>query len=515
MVHQAPPELIRARQLWVQEKFDQSVALFDRAVSLYPDNFHVLIDAARIHGQYFNHPRMEKLITQLTESHSNDAQLHLQVGMTYRMAYRPHSAIKHLKKSVRLHANNPMAYLELAIIYERLGRLPEANTALKRCFKYSPNLPESLAVQARVLTRQKRIKEAARLLKKIISLPEDAVDVNTCAYAAADYAKLLEQQGDLELAINVLKRSKKRLEPHAAPLMKGAVNETGNRVSDFFSAITHQHIQDWRNATTTDEPQTSVCLMTSFPRSGTTLLESMLGSHPQIVASDEMDVFHKQMLNPMTEATSTGSLTQAPDAFSSLDEKMLSRLRNRFLESHENVLGESLRGKVLLDKNPSNTVFIPFHLRLFPNLKIIVPLRDPRDVILSCYFQHLPLNPFSVKLLDLKTATERFVHDMTRWIELREHLDHDQWREIKYENLTVNPKLEIRQVLEFLDLPWHEDTLDFTSKGAKAILNAPTYADVQGGIYQGAKQRWKKYESYFTPLREQLEPTMNALGYEW
>jgi len=513
MTHQAPPELIRARQLWVQEKFDQSVDLFDHAVSLYPDNYHVLIDASRIHGQYFNHPRMEFLIKQLMDSHPSDAQLHLQIGMTYRMAYRPHPAIKHLKKSILQHANNPMAFLELAIIYERLGRLSVANTALKRCAKYARDLPEALAVQARLLTRQKRMKEAARLLKKIISLPENAVDINTRAYAAADYAKLLEHQGETKQAMQILKRSKQQLAPHAASLLQNSPAAVGNKVSDFFSSITRQHIRDWRHSA--DENQSKVCLMTSFPRSGTTLLESMLGSHPQIVPSDEMDVFHKQMLNPMTESTATGSLTQAPDAFSAMEEKRLSHLRKRFLESQENVLGEKLNKKVLLDKNPSNTVFIPFYLRLFPNLKIIVPLRDPRDVILSCYFQFFPLNPFSVKLLNLETATERFIHDMSRWLDIRLHLDDDQWHEIKYENLIIHPKEEIRHVLEFLDLPWHEDTLNFSNKGATAILNAPTYADVQGGIYQGAKQRWKKYESDFTPLRKQLEPTMNALGYEW
>ena len=122
MNHQAPPELTRARQLWAQEQFKQSIEWFDRAVSLYPENFYVLVDAARVHGQYFNHPRMEKLIAQMIEVLPNDFQLHLQIGMTYRMAYRPLPAIKHLKKSVNLQPNNGELKVGNWIIWLEINR---------------------------------------------------------------------------------------------------------------------------------------------------------------------------------------------------------------------------------------------------------------------------------------------------------------------------------------------------------------------------------------------------------
>ena len=82
----------------------------------------------------------------------------------------------------------------------------------------------------------------------------------------------------------------------------------------------------------------------------------------------------------------------------------LNVIRRRYLEAIQQELGGKSDGKLLLDKNPSPTAKLRIWLRLFPELRVVIALRDPRDVVISCYFQNLPLNQFNANFLSLERA---------------------------------------------------------------------------------------------------------------
>ena len=511
MALQDLPELGRARQLWSAERHEEAIALFAECAAKHPRNPYALIDTARVYGQWFEFDKMEEHLAKLLRLSERKPDNRLQAGMTYRMNYRPEKALSHLVRAASSRRTAFLANLELAVLYERQGDLKLAEVHAKDALREVPGNPEATLVLARALARGNRADEAARLLSAN-SQQQSNIHHDTRSAGLSLRAKIHEKQKEYDKAFALMEKSKEALRPIAKQLPPGVMSKDTD-IAGFFDNLTQQHVDSLLSWKPTDE-KSQVCLMTSFPRSGTTLLESMLGSHPDVEAADELPVFTNRILPSIVQHCGK-TPTEAPDRFDSFVDEQLLSLRTTYLECHSRVLETPLDGKLLVDKNPSLTVFIPFFLRVFPELKLLVPLRDPRDVILSCYSQYLPVNPWSVHFLDLKTAAQRFANVLGYWVKMRQIVPKSSWHEVKYEELVSNPESELRRTLEFLKLPWHDDTLTYHTNQNMTVHNAPTYADVKEAPHRRAVGRWTNYADQFEPLRPLLEPVMDELGYRW
>lgn len=164
-------------------------------------------------------------------------------------------------------------------------------------------------------------------------------------------------------------------------------------------ALTPAHFRRWADVAVAF-PRARTAVLASFPRSGTTLLEQVLDSHSGLVSSDEREAFARDIFPAMWLTPATPSPTaEALDAASG--EKLL-MLRDRYMNYMAAALNESIGDRVHLDKNPTLTLVLPGFLRLFPETHLLIALRDPRDVVISCFMQYLPLNPNSVCFLTLE-----------------------------------------------------------------------------------------------------------------
>jgi hypothetical protein len=188
--------------------------------------------------------------------------------------------------------------------------------------------------------------------------------------------------------------------------------------------------------------------------------------------------------------------------------------RQRYFRFMEYLLGEPIGERMHLDKNPAYNLTIPLVLRFFPETRLILALRDPRDVVLSCYLRYLPLNTVSVRFLDTKRAAERYALDMTTWLKYREMIE-VPWCEIRYEDTVADAEKQARRALDTLSLPWDDQVLNYRRRllDAKRVTS-PTYADVAEPIYTRAIGRWKNYEQLLEPAMETLEPFIREFGYE-
>src|SRR5262249_39058370 len=150
-------------------------------------------------------------------------------------------------------------------------------------------------------------------------------------------------------------------------------------------SFTPDTLRRWQEQTVPPKLSNPLVLLGGHPRSGTTLLEQILGAHPTIVAFDESEAFAQDIWHSLapTHTPSTVHLqhpTNVPVA-------QLARTRERYLRSLLRESDADLTGKVLVDKNPSPTGALHLGLRVFPEMKTIIALRDPRDVVISCFFQ--------------------------------------------------------------------------------------------------------------------------------
>ena len=166
----------------------------------------------------------------------------------------------------------------------------------------------------------------------------------------------------------------------------------------------------------------------------------------------------------------------------------------------------------MLDKNPSPTASLHLWLRMFPDVKVLIALRDPRDVLISCYFQNLRLNATNANFLSLERTATHYADLMDVWLRMRE-LGGFDWIESRYEDIVANLESEGRRVTEFLGLSWHPQQASFHETTRKKFVFSPTYNDVTQPVHNRAIGRWRFYEEALSPIQERLAPYCRAFGY--
>jgi len=158
-------------------------------------------------------------------------------------------------------------------------------------------------------------------------------------------------------------------------------------------------------------------------------------------------------------------------------------------------------------------LLIPGMLRLFPEAKLLIALRDPRDVVVSCFIQYLPLNTNSVCFLTLERTARRYALDMGVWLMLRDKLC-TPWLEVRYEQCVTDLEGQARRALEFLELPWNAQVLQYRERLKNKAVSSPTYEAVSKPLYRSAIGRWRNYQKYLEPALQALQPCLAAFGYK-
>jgi hypothetical protein len=177
-------------------------------------------------------------------------------------------------------------------------------------------------------------------------------------------------------------------------------------------------------------------------------------------------------------------------------------------------LGGSPGQRLLIDKNPSLQAFILAFVRFFPEARLIVALRDPRDVVLSCFMQpHWPISAASVNYLNLADTATAYSRTMGIWRTLQPLIKNPRL-EVRYEDMVEDLESVARRTLDFLGVAWDERVLRFDEHARQKLVRSPTYADVTQPVYKRARGRWRNYRKYLEPHLEKLEPFVKAFGYE-
>ena len=240
----------------------------------------------------------------------------------------------------------------------------------------------------------------------------------------------------------------------------------------------------------------------------------MLDAHPGIVSSEERQVLGRDLLNILWREPGQYPPPTA-EALAAIAPEKLDSLRIRYRERMEEALDSAVGDRVHIDKNPTHTLFIPGILRLLPDSRFLVALRDPRDVVVSCYFQYLPLNPNSACFLTWEDTIRRYLLDMGAWLHLRTVLPTDRWLEVRYEDLIADLPGQARRAVEFLGLPWDDAVLGYRERIAEKVVHTPSYLAIRESMHTRAIGRWRKYETEMQPHLDLLRPLVEAFGYEW
>jgi hypothetical protein len=283
------------------------------------------------------------------------------------------------------------------------------------------------------------------------------------------------------------------------------------RLKNLRDCLNSDIIKRWHKQAEELQPSRRVALLCGHPRSGTTLLEQVIDSHPEIVSAEETEIFHDYAYMPLTRHF-------PPDEpiisfLESANSQALRQSRENYFRAAELFLGESIGGRLLVDKNPSLTFLMPHFIRIFPEVKFMVASRDPRDVVLSCFMQPLPLNQMASAYLTLEGTVEDYVELMTMYRTVSAQMPNESL-EVRYEDMVNDLESVARRVLNFLGVPWDERVLRFHEHAQQKVVRSPTYADVTKPVFKRAVGRWHHYQKYLEPHLEKLAPFVKAFGYE-
>ena len=453
-------------------------------------------------------PEAHHAFQRMMELAPRDVSLLVLAGQQYHRMRRLDDARGCFLRAVAADPDSVHAQLSLAAWFERERRLDDAWGCVETALKKHPQDGHALYYRAFLLHRKGRNAEAELELRDLIKR-NVWPDANVRCSAHHLLAVVLDEIGRHPEALRWLYESKAELRrlTNAAALEKQYDQMDRNR-RQLLASLTPEILQNWRRECATSPAQQRLVFLGGHPRSGTTLVEQILGAHPNVLAFDESDAFVSEIENGISPANHVLTLKE----LNALSPEGRAALRGRYLKS---LLREDAAGQgapVLLDKNPSPTASLPLWLRVFPDLKVIIPLRDPRDVVLSCFFQNLTVTAANVNFLSLERTVKHYADLMDVWLRMRE-LGGFEWIETRYEDVVGDLEAEGQRLTQFMDLEWDPGQAQYHEKARKKFVSAPTYHDVTKPVYTRAIGRWERYAEALEPFQEKLAKYCAAFGY--
>ena len=239
-----------------------------------------------------------------------------------------------------------------------------------------------------------------------------------------------------------------------------------------------------------------------YPRSGTTLIENVLASAPGVVALEERDT--------LTDADAVLLANDgAMPMLDSLDPMLIERLRAAYWERVRQ-LGGAVEGKVLVDMNPFNGIKLPIIARLFPEAKIVIMRRDPRDIVLSCFRVNFTPGAGAWAFSDL-AETARHYDALMRLIDrCRENLPL-AYHEVRYDRLVTEFEATVSALAHFIGLEWTDEFKRFDRTAKARGVRTASETQVRKGLYNGGGQ-WRRYSDQLAPVLPILAPWVERFG---
>lgn len=499
-----PPALATAKALWDRSRFDEAIRKFNEAVRQSPNDLNVLIEASRALGARYQVERSLALLARAMRLAPRRADVLHAIGESYIQLGRTPEAEACFRRSCQL-ADSPLSRLELAKLCERGHALDEAAEHLERVLRRQSRYAPALLLRARIERRQGQTEKAESSLRQITSgdLPPQLV-----AQAYGELCTLLDGAGEYDAAWEAILKCKELQLGHEATAWNAAQFVLA-RCRRMMESLTQDHFVRWQSLPA-DAERERLALLTGFPRSGTTLLEQMLDAHPQVVSTEEKEVFSAVIFPQLGEGRPPDSPIERM-----LDELTASQImdaRRSYLSAMQGVLRDPIGDRLHVDKNPAMILMIPPMRRVFPELKLLIALRDPRDVVASCFLRYLPINPVSVCFLTVQRTVDRLMLDMGSWLKMRKMIG--DWVEIRYEDVVADVRREAARMLQTVDLPWNDAVTNYRAQVSQKHVHSPTYEEVARPIFTTSVGRWQNYERYLAPSFESLMPLVRDLGYD-
>ena len=513
-----------------------AVDLAEVAVALgetHPTLLNLCAHRLEVQGDF---PGALKLLDQALQIAPDDVSILSAIGHCWIKQAEPVNALRAFSAALARHPGFAPAHHGAGLALRALGDLKEARTAQARAAALDPNYPDPRGALAILSLHEKKPDEARAHANAALRLnPREPAAFLTLAaldIEAGDHAAVAGRlQGELD-------------DPQIAPLQKaplcrllGDALDGLGQYDDAFAAYlegntiqrriyTPQHGGDevesalslchrlTREFTTegmtfparppSPGPDVNHVFLVGFPRSGTTLLEQILASHPDVLALEEKPTLGEDITTFFLEQDSMETLLSLDDA------GIASRVAAYWQRIAD--YGLAVDGKTFVDKQPSLTTYLPLVARLFPKAKVIIARRDPRDVVLSCFRRGFNMSRTIYEFTDLERLSALYGATMdlaglyAEKLPLKFHVH-------SHEDMIADFDGRISALCESLGLEFDVNMRNFVETARSRDIRTPSAGQVVQGLNAGGVGYWRHYEAHMGPAIAVLQPWIQRYGY--
>lgn len=409
---------------------------------------------------------------------SDPAEVHTNISVIHGEQHRHAAAEASLKQALALAPDYAPAIYNLALLREERGDWPGARTLFLQLLEREPDHVDAMVH----LAHGERFTDPADPLVRnmVRKLRRDGIDA--LARESLHYAlgKVYDECGDFQAAFAELERA----------------NELSRRRVGDYDAAGQERLVDaiitafapgssWLPAPVSDAAPVFICGMF---RSGSTLLEQVLGAHPALQTGGELDYFPRHIARLDTAY---------PAGMSNLSADELTALGQGYLDYLSGVFPE---GGIVINKRPDNLLYLGLIRALFPNARFLHTLRNPLDNCLSVYFQPLASAlGYANRLEDIG----HYYRQNQRLLAFWRDCFAGNIVDVPYESLTASPRETVEPVLAFLGLDWHEDCLEFYRSDTR--VRTASVHQVRQPVHARSAGRWRNYRSQLALLRNYFD----------
>ncbi len=543
------------------EDFDRAILLYRRVTAEQADDWSIWNNLGNALSASGKHEEAADALTRASQLAPDSAPIMLNLGNTLYQSGRVDDAEQTLRNAAARFPNDPHPQLSLFTLYRDVGREDEAYAAVREAARRAPDsapiqsdfgqeaarrndyavaepvFEAALAIDpalgpafvglASVYERMNREAELDPLYDRALTV---GLDIESIAYIEALRHK---RSSNIEAAFAALERAGDVVVAGRKHHLRGTMLDRLGRHEEAFAAfvamnehwiadpsqpverarmyrdmarqametLTPEWIESW-SADTEPSPWPTPVFLLGFPRSGTTLLDTMLMADPNVRVLEE-EAFIGEIED------SLGGMAALP----ALTPIQLAEARANYFAKVEARVG-SLEGVQIVDKHPMHLNKAAVIRRLFPDAKFALALRHPADVVLSCFLTNFRINNAMANFLRLEDAATLYDLSFEHWEKARTLFDLPVGT-VVYERLVEDKDSELRPLFDWLGLQWPGEQFDHRDAArARGTVATASYAQVTEPIYTRASGRWTKYRAQLEPVLPVLERWITHHKYE-
>jgi len=463
--------------------FDEAKKVFNRAITLDNNNCAALNNLANVYKDSNENKNAEELYIKILKINPNYINtINNYAGLNFKLN-RYEEAIYYYKKALALANKDTLVHYNIGLVYQSLGKFDEAKFHYKEVLKINPNINIIDRIMGRFIKYNEDDSHLKEMLQKI---KNNKLNDNSKINLNFAIGKAYEDLSDYKKSFFYIDEGNK---------IKSKISNHDMRPFDKLLRGLKKSFENYtfNNNVSNKNFYKKIIFIVGMPRSGTSLIEQIISSHPDVYGCGELDYLEKLIVKNFY----TNNELKIPNLESESNQELVDKISSKY---HELIEDFNSNKQNITDKAPLNFRWIGFIKILFPNAKIIHSVREPKDNCLSIYKNIFDDNlNWTYDKSHLFHYYKNYVELMNFWKKKLPNFIYD----CKYEHLIGNSKIEVKKLLTFCDLDWNDNCLKFYD--TKRAIKTVSVAQARQPLYKSSIASSKKFQPFLADLFNNLD----------